>query len=197
MLTASAGFFSKPTIDSKSVALLSFMANREQGRTVLTWVASHTQSEDVFIIERSRDGLNFTVIAIIKSEVNKNTYSLADTTESSQLYYRIRLRSLHGEIGFSNTIFVKSDNKTADDIRVFQNPAGREIVLQTNLQKAGKLLMSLTDMSGKPILQQTALVNEGVGNFAVLLPATISNGLYILQVKGNGFSKTIQVMLQR
>jgi hypothetical protein len=105
--------FSQEHLSGKNVLLpvrlLSFKAKlKKSNNVILNWVTSPEKTMSHFVVQRSADGNNFDDKAIVFTEQNNNTtkrkYDYSDNTsatESSVLYYRLKMVGLNGGINYS------------------------------------------------------------------------------------------------
>src|SRR5205823_1667741 len=69
------------------------------GQLTLNW-SDNSSNEDLFKIERSTDGANFTQIATVS--VNANTYLDSGLTPGVRYFYRVRANNNAGDSAYSN-----------------------------------------------------------------------------------------------
>jgi hypothetical protein len=92
-----------------AVILLDFQARLESEESVkLHWITASEKDIDVFIIERSTDGIQFEALAQMKGTSNSShllQYTFTDTILSySQAYYRLKQVDLQGSVSYSKVV---------------------------------------------------------------------------------------------
>lgn len=179
------------------VKLISFTGNRNQSQITLDWVTATEDRGDAFEIERSTDGFHFVRVAGVTGKGRgNNAYHLNDTSAATALYYRIKVNSAGGSSFYSKTILLKSNERAGNDIRLLTNPVTGSFPLQVNAEKAGRLTLVLSDLSGKTIQQQELSVQAGASQLQLNIPAGCSNGIYVLRAEMGAMKKTMRVMLK-
>jgi len=147
------------------VELTHFSADCEE-ELILNWTTASELNSDQFIIEKSRDGMNWKIIETQQAAGNSNIemyYSLADNKPSNGLfYYRLRQVDFDGEETIYGPISVFCENGKNSMI-VFPNPTnGRftvEIISQENIKDAKLILL---DMIGRIIIDKTLNITKGM-----------------------------------
>lgn len=80
-------------------------------------------------------------------------------------------------------------------IAVVPNPSGNQASLQLSLNQAQMLQVVVTDMTGKLVWQTNSNMDKGANSIA--LPAsTLANGVYMINVKGDGVNSTLKWIKQ-
>ena len=174
------------------VRLISFTGNRQQDQSNLHWTTANEDRADYFELERSIDGYHFEKIGTIQAN-GTNKYDFNENITGALLYYRLKLITASGNSSYSNTIVFR--NSKTDYVRLMQNPAHENIMLQIALQKTQPLQFSLKDISGKTLVQQQFNLNAGINQVNIPLPSNYSSGNYILQVEGIQVRRSIRMML--
>jgi GDSL-like Lipase/Acylhydrolase family len=178
------------------VQLISFSGHRENENSTLQWIAGDEEKGDKFDVERSNDGQHFNSIGIVAGkEGNNNQYQLTDNSTGPVFYYRIKVTNIAGNSFYSRIIILRSNNAPGNSIRLLSNPVTQNIPLQVSVEKNEKLQLSLIDLSGKQLLNQTMAVYAGINQLNMYLPANYSRGVYLLQVKSAQVNSTLRVMV--
>ena len=111
------------------VEMLYFMGVHKPEGNLLTWATASESNNKSFIVERSQDMINWTVIGAVAGAGNSsvvNEYSFTDTEEYSGIvYYRIRQNDFDGQVSYSRIIHIDSDGHdfSMDDIQIYPNPS--------------------------------------------------------------------------
>ncbi len=96
----------------------------------------------------------------------------------------------------------KRENKQIDKIEntslvtVYPNPFNNEIFVNTSEIAIGNYNLKLLDNTGKLIFEMKMNVSSNHSIEKILLPYTMSKGIYIFQMVGNEISTTIKLMKQ-
>ena len=178
------------------VQLISFSGSREADRTQLQWLTSNEDHGDLFEIERSTNGSNFSKIAEQHADATvHNQYHFRDTIPAAVLYYRLKITRVNGNNFYSNSIVFKQNNSNLDAVSLWQNPVRDHIALQANMKQQDKLHLWLTDLSGKKLVQQTIDVNAGINQLSIPLSPNCVNGVYLLHVEGMQLKRNFRLVI--
>ena len=171
------------------VRLLSFAGEREGSVNRLRWTtASELNSRD-FDVQRSADGITYESIGFVNSlapggnSAGEISYSFTDNNAGGRKwYYRLRLHDLDGRNSLSNVIIVRGDKPLTMTIEgVFPNPANTRINVMVAAPVRGRLTLVITDMSGKPVLQQLVNAEAGSNSFSLDI-SRLAGGSYIVKL---------------
>jgi hypothetical protein len=127
------------------------VSNRE---ALLNWHVTENNAVDHFEIERSTDGVHFTVVRIINShssESNVVSYSYNDPMPigSADVFYRIKIVNISNGISYSNVIRVSLNGNTGVKIKMIPNPVRDNMLVSFISSKQENIQMSFYDMSGR------------------------------------------------
>jgi len=181
------------------VKLISFAGTRDNGNTDLQWKTANESAGDRYEIERSSNALQYEKIGTVNANGNTNSqYYFTDRFPASLVYYRIKIIAATGAIAYSNTIAFSDGTDLQNNARLLKNPvAGNEIPLQVNSESPDKIQIRVTDISGRIITQQTALITRGVNQLNIPLPDYTANGTYFMQVWGTHFKKSLPFVISK
>lgn len=179
------------------VKLISFTGHRYGSFIQLQWATTGEENGDVFDLERSTDGLNFERIYTIPGKGTSGSYQQSDSSTAPVVYYRLKVKSASGNYFYSRVLVFQNKFDTRNNIKLLRNPVSDQILLSAEMQQSDNLLVVLTDLSGKQILQQRITVPVGSNQMAIALPANCTNGIYVLQLSGKHVEKRMRVMVGR
>jgi hypothetical protein len=168
------------------VEMLSFSGEMLDDKALLHWSTAGEKNNGQFKVQRSADGINYTIIGSVKGAGNSGNFLRYNFTDENTLagaaYYRIMQVDSDGESSLSNVIIL---TRYTDDISLFPNPAGDEINLVVNSAFAATTGITIYNIMGVEVSRQSAdlaqgqnLVNINLGN----LPASV----YFLKVSREG-----------
>ena len=162
------------------VKWVSFTGNRQSnGSVLLKWATTSETAVLKYIVERSKDGQQYTAISEVAALGNSslNTYSVFDPAPGSgNTLYRIRQVDIDGKYSFSGIVMIRevSDNK---DISIFPNPSRSmiQVTVPGNVQFSS---IKIFDATGRLV------INTSNSNGRVDIHA-LKNGVYHLQAENN------------
>ncbi len=182
------------------VRFTSFMANCQSNKVTLTWKTAQEQNTSRFDIERSTDGLHWTVIgnqAAAGNSTTERSYSFSDNTPVQNNFYRIAEYDLDGRVHFTDT-FRTSCNAT-ESFSIWPNPVHDNIFINIVSGNASAATINIFD--GKGALVKTKNTNLLRGSNQLKLDMiTLANGIYSVLVEWNDglikIKKTLQIVKQ-
>jgi hypothetical protein len=178
------------------VSLLNFDAQRTGSVNQLTWKTSQETNSSRFIVERSRDGRNFSEIGVVAAAGNSNSersYRFVDQTPAKGInYYRLRMVDIDAAYKFSEVRNVR--NLGVSDISFAPNPVQTSLKLTIESEKAERVNVRISDISGKVVYRNALNVINGT-NVLPVNAVEFAPGTYIVEVitsDGNLVSKFIK-----
>ncbi len=183
------------------VEFAKFNAIRQGQKTSLAWTTASEVNNDVFVVERSTDNLEWTVISRVDgagTSTEAISYvAIDERPENGINYYRVAQIDFNGEISFSPVRSV-SFEKTADRlVAISPNPVSTErgsFKLQLEgFEAEDEMTISLYNSVGQIIKTTRSKVSTDI---QVNIEG-ISNGMYYAKLSSNnGFVKTIPLLVQ-
>lgn len=175
----------------------SFFVNLSNNTPNLNWASQQTEGTR-FEIQRSYDGSNFSTIADMPSDINKESYNFADLTVNTQspvVYYRIKGIEISGAISYTETRLVKFSNKQGVSIQVAPNPFTSQFSINYQSDTRETISIRVFNMNGQLHMTKNASVAKGYNSISVPVLSNLSKGMYVVQVSGeNGVIATQRVV---
>ena len=170
------------------VELLNFDAVAENHMVNIFWSTATEINNDHFTLERSVDGRHFEAIAEIKGAGTSNSinnYGYEDKFPLSGIsYYRLKQVDYNGKFEYSKIAVIHFGNPTNDfnSLSVGPNPCHNIINIHLTTLAAGKVLMTVVDLTGKVLYTQSTDGLQG-NNSLNLNVDGLAIGEYILQIR--------------
>lgn len=159
------------------VNLVSFKAEKSNQTSLLTWVTTNEINNHYFVIERSKDAVNFVQIGKVDAQnsVLENNYSFVDQYPlAGQNFYRLRQVDLNEEYFLSeirNVLFTDGSS-----VKVFPNPTSDQ--LNVYVESFKKVLNAqLFNQVGQQV-KEFKLKEQN----SIISLDGLSSGVYFLQV---------------
>ena len=167
----------------------------------MEWSTESQQNDDYFNIERSADGRTWTSINKVyskNSSSNVNNYITYDNNPppNNTIYYRLQLYDKDGTFATSDvkSVSMAATNKAV--VSVIPNPATSTVNFKIESTTTQNVQSLLTDVSGR-IIHAQLFENVEPGSInKVNLQHLPPPGIYVLKLKGDGFSETVKVVMQ-
>ncbi|HEU5167729.1 MAG TPA: T9SS type A sorting domain-containing protein [Chitinophagaceae bacterium] len=180
------------------VHFILFNAKCEGDKVLLTWKTAQEQNSSHFNIERSVDGISWTVINSLPAAGNSNTehsYSFTDNNPVQNSFYRIAEYDLNGRVQYSSIL--RSSCNTTDIFKLWPNPVRDVVFINIVTGSESKAVIKVFDSRGALVKEQRATVLQGSNQLSIDM-RSMAKGVYSLTAYwNNGQTKqTVQVLKQ-
>lgn len=179
------------------VELVNFQANCSgEGKVDVTWATASEHNSANFTVEKSRDGINWTVLASVAGAGNSTqmiNYSLVDNNAASGVnYYRLTQTDFDGA---SETFNIASancgDNTPLTTVKVYPNPSAGDFYIDfTSEEITGASVITITDARGMAVYTQNVTVTKGSNVFHIE-NIEAAPGMYYIQVSNGTATSNI------
>jgi len=170
------------------VKFTAFVAKAYKDNTQLSWQNADDSQVEYYNIQRSENGSSFSSIAsVISNQTGSYTWMDNNTSIFPVIYYRIQAVSKDGSVINTNILSVKN-TMTKQELVVSPNPVtGRVFSIGINKLVPGSYNLKIINSLGKVIDTKSIQAgNESTLYQTIQLSPVISQGLYFLQVSGQG-----------
>lgn len=181
-----------------AVEIQNFNAIKNGNQVDLTWETKSERNTERFEVERTQNGLNWEVVltqpAAGTSNQQLNYFDYDLNPYWGESYYRLKMINTDGSYSYSDIRKV-TFNQNEDNIVVYPNPATNNLFVQ--LQEIGTFEVTITDVSGKVVLQNTITTNSK-NTIQTLDLSNLNNGVYFTTVKQNNEKqKTVKIVVAK
>ena len=191
-------FPSLVTSSTLPVNITSFTATPNKNNVLLTWTTASEENNSHFDIERSADGKTYSKISTVQGNGTtslSHTYQAYDDKPLNGInYYRIKQFDADGKYQISDARLLKMVLQNYL-LKVYPNPAHGDISFTLNNYNGSALTATLHNVSGKTMHEELIQTNAS-GNYKLNLKSKLPAGVYFLQLKGDGLSENIKVVVQ-
>jgi Secretion system C-terminal sorting domain len=182
--TAAGGTFDlclKPLI-VVPVKLLNYSAVCNIDNVFITWTTATEVDNYLFILEKSKDGLQFKPLAVVNasvSGVNKNSYSVTDVHPfENKTYYRLKRTDLDGKEEYFKILTAGCGNNNKI-FGLYPNPVSDELLIEMNNDfEKGEIKI----FSASGVLVKESGYSTQTGNIIPFNTKSLSAGIYFLQI---------------
>jgi hypothetical protein len=185
-----------PAVNPLSKQLLRFAADQPSPQTVdLKWTLTDETNTYGYAVERSADAASWQQIGFVASQgltTQTRTYTYRDQAVQglTQAFYRLRQTTTAADARYSTVAAVTlvgsplaTTAPAQKALAVFPNPASDQVTVQLPTAASNSAQVVLTDLSGRTVLTQPL---GGGTKATVNLPASLTTGIYLLQVQDAG-----------
>lgn len=165
------------------IELLSFNAIKNNKRVDINWVTVSEKQNDYFTVERSKDGIDFETIAIVKGSSNSISALEYSETDFEPLdgisYYRLKQTDVNGSFSYSKIVAVNY-HFSASGVDVFPNPSDGDFKVNLSGFENKEVLVLVRDIAGKECYSKVILAQENNEIIAVDLSKQLAPGTYLV-----------------
>jgi hypothetical protein len=160
---------------------------------LVQWATSEEFNAEIYHVERSLDGSNWSPIAYVTATGNSsalNNYSFTDKNVSTKVaYYRIKEVDADGKAVYTSVRSIKFETTFTMDIKIAS--ISNKVLLQFPKEVKGNLTVRIVSKSGLVVDQQT--INNPVGQ--VVLNSKFTGNYIIAVSNGQDINTAKQVIL--
>lgn len=197
---STASYPSLTTAGVLAIKLASFTVKADGKQVKIEWVTASEQDNDRFDIERSNDGRNWKTVSTVKGSGNTTqtrSYQAFDKLPLKGInYYRIKQYDLDSKSLISEVRSVKMFTDINSLLSAYPNPAKSVINFSVQSYSGNNVVATLTNSNGKVIHQETIKEIQADAKYKLNVRQQPAPGIYLLQLKGEGLSETIKVVVQ-
>ncbi len=168
------------------VQLLSFTGHEVNKTSELLWKVETENNLSLYTIQRSTDGINYHDIGTVAARGTPGLlqYNFTDRNPfDGRNYYRLSMLDRDGSNRLSDIVVISFNNKL--NYSIHPNPFNDKLIITVDNTSGIMIHASLTDMSGKLIVQKNTVASSNTG-VQIDLPG-LSAGVYFLKLNdGNG-----------
>jgi hypothetical protein len=172
----------------------------EKGTAVqIDWTNATESDMSTYLIERSADGINFSVIgqtAPRSNQFDKVSYTYMDAAPlAGTNFYRIKAIELSGKNVYSKSLRVDI-GRSPKGISLYPNPVrGSELNIGFTAQK-GQYSLNVLNTAGQVVYRQPLNHAGGMVAQTVSLPASLKAGVYYVLISGDNYKETKMFVIQ-
>lgn len=176
---------SSSTLNPLPVNLISFNAEIVNSIVKLNWKTAFEKNNKHFTIEKSTDGINWSVLTKVNGKINAESvseYVTLDAQPTAGLqFYRLSQTDLDGKTVTFETISVNVNNPKVPNVSVYPNPSTG--VLNINLQDQFEhASISITNINGQLVFENNELLNS----IQTIDISELPSGIYFLNLMVDG-----------
>jgi hypothetical protein len=166
------------------VELIEFSGKAVNKTTALKWTSEAEVNLNVYELQKSKDGVNFSAIAIAFAKGNqRNNYEYADMHPfDGTNFYRLKMIDIDGTYTYSKVVIINFGDIKASYVTVAPNPAKTNINLQMTALEQGAYTVEITNSIGQVQLAKKINVTQYNQKETIPCTAGMNNGIYYLSI---------------
>lgn len=170
------------------VILSDFTVTKQGSNAMLNWITASENNSSHFVIERSMDGVHFTVVGTKQAAGNSSDiihYQFADPIASltGVLYYRIKMVDIDGAAKYSKIAPLRLNGMIVKNFTVYPNPFSDNLKIELNSEKEAAVTVRLHNSAGQVVINRSTLIQKG-DNVIVLSSelSALQAGMYVVEI---------------
>jgi hypothetical protein len=182
---------------------LTFISNFSAGPTNscnrLNWTVANNSAANSFEIERSMDGKDFKVIAVLiaTEKFSIENYTYADTAiDADKIMYRLRILTKTQHDFYSRIILVRSKMTPDNNFKILGNPVQDKLFFNFSSTKAQQTGIKIYSLTGKILINQKISSCRGNNLITIPLSSDFAPGMYVLEINNDIISQTTKFVKQ-
>jgi hypothetical protein len=161
----------------------------------INWQTTEEINVKSFIVEKSIDGINFSVIGNVIANGNNSSYNFKDyAIEKKSVYYRIVIVNSDGKIANSNIVKLTNDISTAA-IKCYPRLAQSKITIEWYASDNTNAIVTIMDAVGRVVFNKNFANTIGINKNDVDI-INLKAGQYFVRVN-NDNSKTTESFIKQ
>jgi hypothetical protein len=168
------------------VEFIKVKASKNNNAVLVEWEASCDNMTDRFVIEKSKDGLKFNAIGVVKANnitsicIAKFSYDDKDV-ENGANYYRIKGIDKDGKFAYSSITMVSVNANRTVVMSLYPNPV-KDVatIVLSNFEKSN-YQVRVTDVTGK-IIQASSIILHAPAQQQTINLGGLSKGTFFLNI---------------
>ena len=152
----------------------------------INWTTLTETNNDYFLIEKSTDGVNYTIIDRVEGAGNSNQileYGIYDMEPSQGVsYYKLKQVDYDGKFKYFGPVAINYNKINNAELNIYPNPVIRGNQLNVeNIEDIDNTQFTIVDIVGNKIVLNYYITDNSI-NFNT---ENFAKGTYILQIKSN------------
>lgn len=165
----------------------------------LDWTIENNRAAYSFEIEKSADGKEFKVIAVILASEKYNTesYSYTDSAGvADKTMYRFKVLSKRQYFFYSRIIIIRSKATLDNNVKIIENPVKDKLSFNFSSTKVQQANIRIYSLTGRILTTQRISCSKGNNLITIPLSSSFAPGVYVLELNNDLINQTITFVKQ-
>jgi len=165
----------------------------------LDWTIANNKAAYSFEIERSTDGKDFKVVAVLLASEKYNTesYTYTDSAcRADKIMYRLRIVNKRQHDFYSRVIIVRSKMTFDNNVRIIENPVRDKVSFNFSSAKVQQANIKIYGLMGRIVTTQRISCSKGNNLINIPISSSLPPGIYILELNNDLVNQTITFVKQ-
>ncbi len=186
------------------INLLSFTGKLKEKDAYLNWITSTEINNDFFTLERSRDGINFEPVTILKGAGNSTDtrfYEFTDVSitdfSDSRVYYRLKQTDFNGMYTYSNTIVLLLQMEDRDiNLQAIPNPFHSSLTLSLMAEEKEEAMLEIYSAEGKILISRSLQLVPIENRISIPESTDFAAGFYFVKLSLGSKNYSLKLIKQ-
>lgn len=175
---AGSGSFGATNAVILPIELIDFGASLQNGQVILTWQTATEINNNYFVLEKSKNGVEFEILNTIKGAGNNNSYRSYSDIDlhpfAGMTYYRLKQVDFDESFSYSQIVAIESGK--AIDFCLYPNPTNSGLIKVSSLDTKNATI-EIVDGLGRVVLNE--VTNGNVAEFDL---SKFGKGIYLVVI---------------
>jgi len=165
----------------------------------VTWAIANNRAAKSFELEKSTNGKDFKVIAVLiaTEKFGTESYTYADTaTGADNIMYRLRILNKSQHDFYSRIILVRTKVTPDNNIRLMGNPVKDKLFFNYSSTKVQETDIRIYSLMGKILFTQRTSTFKGNNLITIPLDSDFAPGMYVLEINNEILSQAVTFIKQ-
>ena len=176
------------------VRFASFDAVANDKKVELNWITDNEVNNNYYEVERSFDGNNFSLIAMVldaaKTYSSSKSYKMDDHSAALNgkeiVYYRLKQVDNTGKFSYSIVVVVRLQANKGISMQVSPNPFKENVSVRFTAAENGTGVIRMMNVTGQVVNTRNVIISKGNNSLQITNLSGLSKGIYAAQVVING-----------
>ena len=157
-------------------------------RVELSWQTQSEINNDYFVIERSRNGIDWEYVQELLGAGNSSIlidYSYIDDDPYDGIsYYRLKQVDFDGRFSYSfvRSVDLNGINRSTNELLIYPNPATNLINFQFDKFIKDELILTVYTIQGQLVFNEKVYLNNGQGIYSITDLSVLGAGSYVVSI---------------
>ncbi len=171
------------------IRFIDFTGKAINNKSVLSWSVSENETGNHFEVEKSSDGIQFSLAGVMftSEKSGVETYRFTDAKElQGTTYYRLKAFNKDNSVSYSKLVKISAQASVGNgNIHLLQNPVASYLQFDYNATKQNSARVSIYSMSGAKLYAEDVTVQKGTNTITLNMGGRIYTGTYIVEVSSS------------
>ncbi len=183
--------------------IIEFTAEPQNKEVKVKWKVKANIPAEIYYVERSVDGLNYTMIHeedVQPNSTSTGTFEFIDTDPAPGLsYYRLKQEEVDGTLKYSQIEKIEFGKKGVNNIEIVSagpNPFTDQFFISYYVTTACNIEIKIMSTGGNVIYNKTEMAEQGTNKFNYVDNTELPKGIYLVNIS-DGISQVTHKMIKR